>query len=213
MYLAVAGSNRHVRLSGLPFPVYYMAGMLSWGAMNAVVSGGGVIALERAVGWTRQLRVTPLPTPAYMATKVARGYLMAFLTMIALYLAGLSLGVHFSATGWLLMTGLVLLGLLPFAALGILFGHLLSADSMGPALGGSTALMAFLGGAWFPLGNTGFLHDISQIIPTYWLVWAGRAGLSGQAWPLKGWVVMLVWTLVVGRLAMLAYRHDTGKGQ
>ena len=49
------------------------------------------------------------------------------------------------------MTGLILIGLLPFAALGIVFGHLLTPDSIGPAMGGATALLAILGGTWFPI--------------------------------------------------------------
>ena len=49
------------------------------------------------------------------------------------------------------MTGLILVGLLPFAALGIVFGHLLTPDSIGPVMGGATALLALLGGTWFPL--------------------------------------------------------------
>ena len=57
------------------------------------------------------------------------------------------------------MTGLILVGLVPFAALGILLGHLLNTDSIGPAMGGGVSLLAFLGGTWFPLEH-GFLHDL-----------------------------------------------------
>ena len=42
-----------------------MTGMTAWGTMVAVVSSGGRIAAERSVGWTRQLRVTPLKTGTY----------------------------------------------------------------------------------------------------------------------------------------------------
>lgn len=213
LFVVVTSSNKNVVVEGIPFSVYYLTGMVSWGTLNAVTSGGAVIALERAVGWTRQLRVTPLPVWAYMASKVVRGYTMAALTIIALYLAGMAQGVHLSASGWLLMTGLILVGLLPFAALGITFGHWLSSDSMGPALGGISALFALLGGAWFPLGSSGTLASLAKILPSYWLVQAGHAGLTHSAWPLEGWVVLVVWTLGLGRLALLAYRRDTGKGQ
>jgi len=37
------------------------------------------------------------------------------------------------------------------AALGILLGHVLTTDSIGPAIGGLTALFALLGGVWFPV--------------------------------------------------------------
>ena len=57
---------------------------------------------------------------------------------------------------------------------------------MGPALGGSTAVFALLGGAWYPLaGDSGWLHDLVQLIPSYWLVQAAHSAFTGQWWPAK----------------------------
>ena len=80
LFLIVAGSNRHARLDGVSFPLYYMTGMAAWGGMVAVISTGGNIANERQLGWTRQIRITPLPRRIYFQTKVLCGYLMALLT-------------------------------------------------------------------------------------------------------------------------------------
>ncbi len=109
------------------------------------------------------------------------------------------------------MTGLILVGLLPFMALGILLGHLVTPDTMGPALGGLTALFAIFGGAFGPLATTGWFHDFAQLLPSYWLVQAGGAGLAHVSWPAEGWEVLAVWTLALGRLAMISYRRDTSK--
>ncbi len=211
LFLFIASSNKHVTLQGIPFPVYYLTGMVAWGTMNAVSAGGGIIALERAVGWTRQLRITPLPVGAYISTKVASGYALACLTIVVLYIAALSIPVHLTLDGWLLMTGLILIGLLPFAALGIFLGHSLSPDTMGPAIGVISGIFALLGGAWFPLSTSGTLYDVVKLLPSYWLVQAGRAGLTHQVWPLEGWIVMVVWTAGLTALAVMAYRRDTGK--
>lgn len=211
LYLLVAGQNRHTHLGGILFPVYYMTGMVAFGTMNAVIAGGGIIALERAVGWTRQLRITPLPVWAYMLSKVVRGYVMACATIVLLYLAGISYDVRLPVDGWLLMTGLIFVGLLPFSILGILFGHLFSPDSLGPAMGGSSVLFSLLGGAFGPLATSGALYDVSRLLPSYWLVQAGRSGLTLTSWPAMGWIVIAVWTLVLARLAMIVYRRDTGR--
>ncbi len=72
------------------------------------------------------------------------------------------------------MTALILVGLIPFAALGILFGHLLTPDSIGPALGGMTAALSILGGVWFPISQHGVMHDIAQVLPVV-LARPGRA--------------------------------------
>ena len=127
-----------------------MVGLAAFGTMNAMLSTGARIAGERAVGWNRQLRITPLTTRTYFRAKVLTGYVMAGITLAALYAAGVSLGVSMSANDWMRMTVLILVGLLPFAALGIVFGHLLTPDSIGPAMGGTTALLAILGGRGSP---------------------------------------------------------------
>jgi len=209
LFLLVAGPNRNAQLDGIPFTVYYMTGMAAFGTMNAAVAGGSIIALERAVGWTRQLRITPLPVWAYMLSKVIRGYVMACASIIVLYIAGISFNVHLALSGWLLMTGLILVGLLPFSVLGILLGHVLSPDSMGPAQGGIIALFSILGGAFGQLASTGALHDISEALPSYYLVEAGKAGLTQTSWPAEGWLVIAVWTAALARLALFAYRRDT----
>jgi ABC-2 type transport system permease protein len=211
LFFTIAGSNRHARLGGISFPLYYMVGMASWGAMAAVLGCGARIAFERSVGWTRQMRITPLSTSRYFGTKVLSSYLMAIVSLILLGIAGVSLGVHLTAVHWLATAGLLLVGLIPFVVLGILLGHLLSVDSMGPALGFGVTIFALLGGAWGPIGQTGVLHSIVQDIPSYWLVQASHVALGGGAWPVRAWIVLGIWTLVLLRVTVVVYRRDTAR--
>jgi ABC-2 type transport system permease protein len=211
LFLIVAGSNRHVTVEGVAFPLYYMTAMMAFGTMAAVMAGGARIASERSVGWTRQMRITPLSVGAYFRTKVLTGYLMALVSVVLLSAAGTAYGVHLGAANWLEMLGLVLVGLAPFAVLGILLGHLLTVDSMGPAMGGVNTLFALLGGAFFPLASSGALHDLALVLPSYWLVQAGRAVANGHGWSAEGWVVVAVWTLVLARIAAIVYRRDTSR--
>jgi ABC-2 type transport system permease protein len=211
LYLAIAGPNRNehdLGGTGIAAPLYFMVGLAAFGTMNAVIGAGVRISAERSVGWNRQLRLTPLSARAYLLAKVLTAYLMALVTIVFLYAEGVSLGVRISALGWLEMTGLILIGLIPFAALGILVGHLLNVDSIGPALGGGTALLALLGGVWFPIGS-GVLHDVAQALPSYWLVQASRVAIGGESWGLRGWIVIGVWSIVLAALAARAYRRDT----
>ena len=208
LFLLIAGPNRNEELAGIPFPTYYMAGMIAWGGMAAVLSSGARIAAERSAGWNRQLRLTPLSASRYFAAKTVAGYAVAAVAIAVLAAAGTAFGVRLAATGWMTMIGLVLIGLLPFAALGVALGHVLTPESMGPALGGTSALFALLGGAWGPLGN-GFIDGIGQALPSYWVVQAGHAGVTGDVWPLRGWLVVAVWTAVMTWLAVEAYRRDT----
>jgi ABC-2 type transport system permease protein len=212
LYFVIAAPERgdhDLAGTGISAPLYFMVSIASFGTMMAMVSSGARIAAERTAGWTRQLRVTPLSTTAYFRAKVMTAYLMAGLTILLLDVSGIALGVSLPIGRWIEMTGLVLVGLLPFAALGILLGHLLTADSVGPATGGLVSVLALLSGTWFPLGNSGFLHDVAQYLPSYWLVQAGHVALGGDAWGSRGWIVVLVWTAVLVRLARWAYARDT----
>lgn len=136
---------------------------------------------------------------------------MALVSIGLLDASGLALGVRLSLLHWLSMTGLLLAGLVPFAALGVLLGHIVSVDALGPAMGGITAVLAIFGGSWGPIATTGAVHDISELLPSYWLVQAGRAAVHGGTWPAKGWIVIVVWTVVLARLAAKAYVRDTGR--
>jgi ABC-2 type transport system permease protein len=196
--------------SGISAALFYMAGLVSFGTMSSMISTGGRIAGERQAGWTRQLRITPLSTRAYFRAKVLTAYAMASLTIASLYISGAILGVSLPASDWLEMTGLILFGLLPFGALGIGLGHMLNVDSVGPAIGGLTALLALVGGTWFPVTH-GFLHDVGQCLPSYWLAQAGHIGTGGAPWGLTGWLVMAGWTVVLVVFAGYAYRRDTGR--
>jgi ABC-2 type transport system permease protein len=214
LYFVIAGPSRdehNLQGTGLSAPLYFMVSMASWGTMTAMLSIAGRIAGERQVGWNRQLRISPLTPRAYLRAKVATSYMMAVCSLVLLYAAGASLGVRLPAGEWLRMTGLIVVGLIPFAALGIALGHLLTVDSVGPAIGGGTALLAIVSGTWFPVGNTGFIHDLAQELPSYWLVQANRVALGGSGWGARGWVVVIAWSIVLGALAARTYRRDTAR--
>jgi len=213
LYFLIAGPNKsehNLGGSGLSAPLYYMAGLAAFGSMNAMLSVGGRIAGERSVGWNRQLRLTPLTPREYFRVKLLTAYLTACVALAMLYVAGTILGVRLSAHEWLAMTGLMLVGLVPFGALAIFFGHLLTIDTIGPAIGGSVAVLGLLGGTWFPI-TSGALYDIARGLPSYWLVQASHVAVGGGGWGATGWAVVAGWSVVLALLAARAYRRDTAR--
>jgi ABC-2 type transport system permease protein len=213
LYFLIAGPNKNegdLGGSGLSAPLYYMVGLASFGAMNAMLSIGGRIATERTAGWNRQLRLTPLTARDYFRAKLLTGYMTALAALVLLYLAGTTLGVRLDAHDWLTMTGLILVGLIPFGALAILLGHLVTADAIGPAMGGLVAVLAVLGGVWFPI-TSGALYHIGRALPSYWLVQASHVAIGGHGWGSTGWLVVAAWSVGLGLLARRAYRRDTAR--
>ncbi|HUK78151.1 MAG TPA: ABC transporter permease [Thermoleophilia bacterium] len=214
LYFLIAGPNRNVTDfvgTGISAPLYYMLGLIAFGTMAAMLSSGARIAGEREAGWNRQLRLTPLRPRSYFRAKVTTAYTMAGVTIALLYLAGTVLGVRLPVDRWLEMTGLVLVGLIPFAALGIFVGHLLTVDSIGPVVGGTVSLLAFISGTWFPIGSHGVLHAIAQFLPSYWLVQASRVAVGGHPWGALGWIVVAVWSVALTALSVVVYERDTAR--
>ena len=137
---------------------------------------------------------------------------MALLTIVVLYLAGPPSACASTAAEWLTMTGLILVGLDAVRRPRRHVRPPLKPDSLGPAIGGITALFALLGGAWGPIADRRRLPRHREVHPLL-LAGPGRQGRPSAAagWPAEGWIVIAVWTAVLARLAVLAYRRDTAR--
>lgn len=208
----IASPQRHtiIKGTGLTYAAYYMVSLASFGTMMSMISTGARIAGERQVGWTRQLRISPLSVRAYFRAKVLTAYMMALLSLVLLYISGALLGVSLPAGRWLAMTGLIVIALLPFAALGVFIGHLVNTDAVGPLMGGLVSILAFLSGTWFAITG-GFLHAFGQFLPSWWLVQARTVALDGHGWSTRGWITVVAWIAVLSAGAAWAYRRDTGR--
>jgi len=213
LFICIGAANRTTTIDfgnlKLRFILVYMVAMAGYGAMIAAIGGGGRIASERAAGWNRQLRLTPLPPSTYFTAKILTSYVMSLLSIVVLFAAGLLFGVHAEAGRIGYMVGLILIGLLPLIALGVLIGHLLTPDSIGPALGGGAGFLAFVGGMWFPLQSGSTLEKIGELFPSYWIAQAARVGVGASGWPPKGWLVVAAWTVALSAAAARAYQRDT----
>jgi ABC-2 type transport system permease protein len=212
LFYSIASAERHQTFEGISFPLYFMSAMAAYGAMWATVAPGGRIARDRATGWPRQMRITPLRTRTEFTAKVVSGYLVALPALVLLLLAGASLGVRLGATQWLEMAGLLLVGLAPFIVIGFILGYSLGTDAVTAAIAGVVLLFALLGGVFgFQLATSGPLFDVIEGLPSYWLVQAGKSALGGGGWPAEAWIVVAVWITVLTPLAALAYRRSASR--
>ena len=206
LFYAVASGQRSATFDGVRFPLYFMTAMAVYGAMFAAVSPGARIVRDRAGGWTRQVRITPLRARTDIAAKVVTAYLIALPSVVLVFLAGASLGVRLNASQWLEIGGLLLVGLTPFIALGIVLGYLVRADALTPVIGGIVVLFALVGGVYgFQLAHSGPLFDVMKAIPSYWLVQAGKTALGSGSW-------IAAWTAVLVVAAAFAYRRSAARG-
>jgi ABC-2 type transport system permease protein len=199
-----------------------MPGFGAYGLLSLVIFAFGVeIAQERAKGWLRLMRATPVPAWAYFAGKLAMSLLFAIATLIVLFAVAAAFAqVRMPLGQWLAAGGALIGGALALAPMGFALGFLTRARAA-TTIGNLIFLpLSFASGFFFPLAQLPqFLRDLAPFLPTYHygqLVWATvgtRADVEayvGTA-PEPTWVhvAWLVGTfLAFGVLASWGYRRD-----
>jgi ABC-2 type transport system permease protein len=188
---------------------YYMVSMAVYGAMTACASGGSMVAVERALGWSRQLRLTPLRPVAYVAIKILTAMMLGLIPVVTVFVVGGVTSVHLEMHQWILCGLAAWLGALVFAALGLFMGYLLPSENAMQVLGPVLAVLSIFGGIFYPLaGAPQILQDIAKFIPVYGVGELARAPLGGTF----HWTSVLnivIWTVVFSVGAALAFRRDT----
>ena len=197
------------RAQGLPQPVELMVAMIAYGAIWAVFSATGPrIAQERAIGWTRQLRVTPLTPASALSGKLVTALAAALPAMVLVALtAAASHHVHLGPALWLALLAAMWAGVLPLALLGLAIGYLAGDDFAFPLTMALYFALGALGGLWMPLSVMPHLmRDIGQFLPSDGLAELGWRIAGGHASVPAAILVLAVWTLGSGLAALLAYR-------
>jgi len=214
LYLLFAGLfGSHGQLAlGLPQPTELMVAMIAYGAMWAVFSATGPrIAHERAIGWTRQLRVTPLRPASALSGKLVTALAAALPAMVLVAVTAVaSHHVQLSAAQWLAMLAAMWAGVLPLALLGLAIGYLAADEIAFPLTMALYFALGALGGLWMPPSVMPHaMQDISQALPSDAVAELGWRITGGQASVPKAVLVLAAWTLGSAAAALLAYRRHT----
>ena len=212
LYLLFAGLfGSHGQLAlGLPQPTELMVAMVAYGAMWAVFSATGPrIAHERAIGWTRQLRVTPLSAASALSGKLVTALAAALPAMVLVALtAVVSHHVQLGAAQWLAMLAAMWAGVLQLALLGLAIGYLAADEVAFPLTMALYFALGALGGLWMPPSVMPHaMQDIAQFLPSNAVAELGWRITGGQASVPKAVLVLAAWTLGSGLAALLAYRR------
>jgi ABC-2 type transport system permease protein len=132
---------------------YLLATYGVFGVMGVGLFAFGVtVAIEREQGFLIYKRALPMPPGAYLFAKMAMA--MLFAMMISLLLATLAAtlgGVDLRASQWLMLWMVNVVGVLPFAALGLYIGSLVGGQGAPAVVNLLYLPMAFLSGLWLPL--------------------------------------------------------------
>ena len=165
--VVLAGSR-----SGGDMGRYLLATYGVFGVMGAALFGLGVtIAIERERGFLTLKRALPMPAGAYLLAKMSMSMVFAAIISVILAVLAVTLAkVTMLPSQWALLFVINVVGVLPFCALGLFIGTLVS-GSAAPAVVNLLYLpMAFLSGLWLPLSILpAFFAKLAPVFPAYHL--------------------------------------------
>jgi ABC-2 type transport system permease protein len=192
---------------------FVMISLALYGAVLATTFGGAMVSLERAQGWSRQLRLTPLNPAAYILLKVLTALVLGLCSVAAVYIVGAITHKPSMSIGLWLATGFsVWIGSLLFAVFGLFLGYLLPAENVMQLLGLILALLSFAGGLFIPISQFAQgVQDVAKFTPLYGLNQLVHAPLLGGSVPWTWPVNILAWLIIFTAGAIWRFRSDTAR--
>jgi ABC-2 type transport system permease protein len=191
---------------------YLLATYGVFGIMGPALFGFGVgLALERQNGWLALKQVSPMPMGAYFFAKIAMSLIFGGVVVVLLSTAAIGFGdVDITLGRWLLLTAVLLLGTLPFCALGLWIGTLANGQAAVAIVNLVYLPMAILSGLWIPLFAFPALLQKSAVIWPSWHLAQLALGAIGQVQDVRYALhvaVLLVMTVLFLSLAALRLRR------
>jgi ABC-2 type transport system permease protein len=215
VFFLLFGTNsgaRTERVGGGNVTGYILISMAVYGAMLATTSGGAMVSIERAAGWSRQLRLTPLRPAAYVAVKLVLAMVIGAASVAVAFAVGSLSGAELPAHAWVESGLLAWLCALVFAAFGLFMGYLLPSENVMQILGPVLAVLSFAGGLFVPVDQLGHTFaTIARFTPVYGVGEVARYPLvhDGTLW--LAVLNVVIWTALFAAGAMWRFRRDTAR--
>jgi len=204
--------NRGEHLGPISVAKYILASYAVFGMVGAALFGIGVgLAGDLAAGWLDLKRASPMPPMAYVLAKCSSAMAFGILIVSILALMGITMGhVSLSFGEYVLMIALTVVGVIPFACMGLAIG-LLVPFSSAPGITNMIYLpMSFCGGLWIPLMFLPkFLQKAAVLMPTFHLgqLMLGVFGYASTGSTLSHWYGLLGFTMLMLGIAAIALRR------
>jgi ABC-2 type transport system permease protein len=165
------------------FAAFYMVSMMAYGALGAALGATIRLAFDRASGWLRQLRVTPIRPVDQLVADVVVGALLTLPSLVVVALVGRFVNhVQLPVGTWVALVAVLWAGTVTFVALGLLVGLVLEERAAGAAVGITGVVLAALGGLWVPVDVfPSSMRTLAHAMPSYWYAQLGRDVAAGSA--------------------------------
>ncbi|HEX5588070.1 MAG TPA: ABC transporter permease [Acidimicrobiia bacterium] len=197
--------------STLAHPIDFLVpGVLALAVMSsAMVSLGIATGYERRYGVLKRLGSTPLSRAGLLTSKTANVLVLELFQSIVIVGTGILLG--WSPSGGLVAAlGLILLGTIAFAGIGMLLAGTLRAEANLAVANGLFLVLLFLGGMAYPLARLpDALEDFARLLPAAALSETLRGVLDAHvSFDGGALVVLIVWAIAAPLAAARWFRWD-----
>jgi ABC-2 type transport system permease protein len=195
---------------------YMLASMGTFGVIGAAMFGLGVyVASERGQGWLTVKRASRMPMVTYLGAKMLVAMIFGAIIVACLFTLGATFGhVTLSPGAWASLGAVLVLGSIPFCALGLAVGYLAGPNSAQPIVNLLYLPMAFASGLWMPLEILPqFIRRIAPFLPPFHLSQLALdvTGIKPAAEIPMHFIVLTAFTALFLGLAAVGYRRDEGK--
>ena len=191
-------------------PVEFLVpGVLALAVMaTAMVSLGIATGFERRYGDLKRLGTTPLSRGGLLTAKTATVLLLETVQFVLVVVVGVALGWDLSS-GLPAALGLLLLGTIAFAGIGLLLAGTLRAEANLAVANALFLVFLFLGGMAYPLEDLpAALEAIANVLPAAALSECVRAVLQHDAFPAGSFVILLAWAVAAPVIAARTFRWE-----
>jgi ABC-2 type transport system permease protein len=208
--------NSNEAIGGMRVPTYLIATYGTFGVMGASLFGTAAgLASDRGLGWLQVKRASPMPPFAYFAAKVITSMTFSAIIVLALFTLGITLGgVRMPAADLARLLGTLVVGSLPFSAMGLAVGYFAGPNSAPPTINLIYLPMSFCSGLWVPfMFLPKVVRQIALVPPPYHLSQLAlgivRAGSHESS--VTHWEVLLAFTMICLGVARIGFQHDQEK--
>jgi ABC-2 type transport system permease protein len=195
---------------------YLIATYGTFGVIGASLFGTtGALAAERGLGWLQVKRASPMPPFAYFAAKIIKSMVFSLVVVLLLFLLGGTFGgVSMPAADAAKLVGILVLGSLPFCAMGLALGYFVGPNSAPAVISLIYLPLSFCSGLWIPIVFLPpFVQRIAHLLPPYHLAQLALsvfgAGQGESSW--SHWRLLIAFSLICLGLARLGFQRDEGK--
>jgi ABC-2 type transport system permease protein len=188
---------------------FLVPGVLALSVMaTAMVSLGIATGFERRYGVLKRLGSTPLSRGGLLTAKTVTVLGLEVVQVLLVVGVGAALGWN-ATSGIVPAIGLLLLGTIAFAGIGLLMAGTLRAEANLAAANALFLVLLFLGGMAYPLAKLpSALETFAKLLPAAALSETVRAVLTSSAFPTGELIVLIVWAVGAPLLAARYFRWE-----